>query len=95
MKLSKNQVEHIANLSRIELTDDEKEKFQSQLSDILDYVEQLSEVNTEKASPLSQVTGLPNVFRPDKSESFGLEKELIEQAPKQEEGYIRVKRVLE
>lgn len=95
MKLSKEQIEHIANLSYIELSDDEKEKFQSQLSDILDYVEQLSEVNTEKVSPLSQVTGLPNVLRKDKGEVFDSDQELTKQAPEEEKGYVKTKRVLE
>ena len=52
MSLTKQQVEHIASLARLELTDQEKEKFTKELSSILDYFEQLKEVDTEKSSRL-------------------------------------------
>ena len=65
MKLTKEQVKHVAKLARLGLTDQEVEKFQTELSGILDYVEQLSEVNTDKVLPTAQVTGLSNVMRED------------------------------
>lgn len=67
MKLTKDQVKHVAKLARLGLSDAEVEKFQSQLSGILDYVEQLNEVNTDGVLPTAQVTGLLNVKREDKA----------------------------
>lgn len=66
MKLTKQQVQHVAKLARLGLTDAEVAKFQTQLSGILDYVEQLNEVNTDGVPPTAQVTGLLNVTREDK-----------------------------
>lgn len=65
MKLTKQQVQHVATLARLGLSDAEIEKFQGQLSNILEYVEQLNEVNTEGIEPTAQVTGLLNVTRED------------------------------
>ena len=65
MALTKQDVEHIARLARLGLTEEEKEKFVTQLSSILDYVEQLKEVNTDGIEPTAQVTGLVNRTRPD------------------------------
>lgn len=66
MKLTKEQVEHVAKLARLELSAAEVKKFQMQLSGILDYVEQLNEVSTEGIESTAQVTGLINVTREDK-----------------------------
>ena len=63
--LTKQQVQQIATLARLGLSEKEKEKFQKELSSILDWVEQLSEVDTKKVEPMGQVTGLENVMRED------------------------------
>lgn len=78
MKLTKQQVEHVAMLARLGLSEAEIEKFQTQLSGILDYVEQLNEVNTEGISPTAQVTGLTNVMRADEVALPGSAKALAE-----------------
>lgn len=65
MKLTKEQVAHIAHLVRLELTAEQAEKFSHQLSDILDYMEILNEVDTDSVEETNQVTGLENIERPD------------------------------
>ena len=65
MKLTKEQVLHVAKLARLGLKSQEIEKFQTQLSNILNYVDLLQEVDTEGVEPTAQVTGLTNVTRPD------------------------------
>lgn len=65
MQLSYEQVKHIAHLARIELTEDEVKKFTTQLTDILNYVSKLEEVNTDNVEPTAQVTGLENIMRED------------------------------
>ena len=61
MSISKEEIDNIAELSRLELSAEEKEKFGEQLGSILDYVEQLSEVDTTDVEPTAQVSGLIDV----------------------------------
>lgn len=65
MELSQEQVRHIAKLARLGLTDDEVKKFSTQLTNILQYVEVLNEVDTTGVEMTNQVTGLKNVMRED------------------------------
>ena len=98
-KIDKKQVEHIAELSRINLSDKEKEKFSKELSQILDYFEKLKEVNTENVSPISQVTGIKNVLREDEEEKIEKQKRdkrrenILKNVPEKEGEYIKVKSV--
>jgi len=63
--LTEEEVRKIADLARVRLTDEQVKKFAGQLSNVLDYVEILSEVDTEGVRPTSQVTGLANVMGED------------------------------
>ena len=65
--IDQKQVKHIAKLARLELTEDEINKFTGQLSDILGYVEVLNQADTEGVEETSQVTGLKNVSAEDKA----------------------------
>jgi len=97
MALSKKDVEHIALLARLGLTEAEKEKFAQQLSSILEYVEQLKEVNTDGVEPTAQVTGLENVMRADEMAvrpKAEMEK-LIKMAPESEDNLIKTRSVFE
>lgn len=97
MKLSKDQVLHVAQLARLGLTSQEIITFQTQLSSILDYVEQLNEVNTDGIEPTAQVTGLVNVMREDHVMPNVLADpdELLKCSPlPKEKRQIKVKRVL-
>lgn len=95
MAISVEDVRHIANLARLELGEDELAKFQKDLSSILEYISQLSEVKTEKVEPMFQTTGLKNVFREDAiDEKQGLSaEEATQNAPAKEKGYFKVKPV--
>ena len=68
MSLTKEEVLHIAKLARLELKAEEVEKFRTQLSEILEYVGQLSKVDTTGIEPIAQITGLQNVTREDRVE---------------------------
>lgn len=91
--LDKIEVQHIVQLARLELTAAEEEKYAKELSSILDYVSQLQKVDTKKVAPTSQVTGLENATRPDVAQASEESKALIDQAPAQEKGQIKVKAV--
>jgi len=71
MKLTLEQVEHIAGLARLDLKPEEKELFLKQLSSILEYVEQLSRVDTSAVEPMSHSVALDNVLRPDEVSPCG------------------------
>lgn len=94
MSLSHDQVRHIAQLARLNLTDEEIDKFSGQLSNIFEYVEQLNEVDTEGVEPTSQVTGLENVTREDEVSTFCDPQALLECSPLPvEKDQIKVKSV--
>ncbi|MEA3398279.1 MAG: Asp-tRNA(Asn)/Glu-tRNA(Gln) amidotransferase subunit GatC [Patescibacteria group bacterium] len=96
MKLSKQEIQHIADLARLDLSEEEQELYSGQLSDILDYVNQLQEVDTTGVKPTAQVTGLENIMREDKAKDWdaGERRESINQAPDREKGQVKVKRIL-
>lgn len=97
MNLSKSEIQHIAKLARLELADEELEKYGGQLSSILNYIDQLKEVDVKGVEPTAQVTGLENILRQDEVNDW--DKEEIEQAladaPEREDRFIKVKRVIE
>jgi aspartyl-tRNA(Asn)/glutamyl-tRNA(Gln) amidotransferase subunit C len=71
-KLSKKDVQHVASLAKLKLTPQETAKFQKQLSEVVLYVSELSQVDTTNVEPTSQTTGLTNVVRNDAPKTEGL-----------------------
>jgi len=65
-KLSIEEVEYIARLSKLELTPDEKERYSDQLSSVLSYIDELKSVETDNVEATANVTGLSNIYREDK-----------------------------
>lgn len=94
-KITKQEVEHIARLARIELNEKEKAKFEKELSSILEFVSQLQEVDTSKTKPLSQVTGLENILEEDNIEKCPKREDLLKNVPEKQNGFIKVKKVFE
>lgn len=94
--LSREEIIHIASLARIGLEDVEIEKYQKDLSAVLEYFKKLEELDTEKIEPIAHITGMHNIARPDRTEDFGtLGKEaILANAPEMKEGSIKVKSVL-
>ena len=95
MALARSQVEHIAKLARIGLTHADIDIFAEQLSQILEQFEVLSELETEGIEPTSNAGELQTVMREDKGEDSLDPGEVLRNAPRQEDGFIRVKAVLE
>lgn len=94
-KLSRDDVLKLARLSRLRLSEEEITQFQTEISAILGYVEQLSSVDTTGLEPTSQVTGLTNVMRQDEVIDYGTSAEdLLKNAPDTEKNQFKVKRVL-
>ncbi len=97
MNLSKSQIEHIAKLARLDLTEAELNKYGSQLSSILNYIDQLKEVDVADVPATAQVTGMENIFREDEVKDWDKKEigEALNQAPELENNQIKVRRVFE
>ncbi len=95
-KLTKEEILHLAKLSNLSLTDEEIEKFQKQLEETVEYVENLNELDTSKVEPTSQTTGLNDVFFADGDENKrGLSyEEAAKNAKSKKDGYFVVKRIM-
>jgi len=95
--ISKEQMEHIAKLARIELAKEEKEKLTNELSSILDYFEKLNQIDTSKVGPINQVTGLLNITRGDeiRSTKSEIRNKILKEAPSKKGDYYKVPKILE
>lgn len=94
--INKQEVEHVAKLARLGLSEKEIEKMQAELALILDYFELLKEVDVSQVLPTSHSILLENVMREDtiKEEDPETINKMLEQAPVKEKGHIRVKGIL-
>jgi len=90
-------IEHVAKLARLGLSEKEKDRFQKDLSSILDFIEKMKEVDVDDTPPTAQATGLLNVSRQDEIDSTNPEERrgLLANAPETRDGYIKVKAVFE
>jgi len=95
LKITKEEVEYVAHLARLDFSEAEKVKFTSQLNNILMYMDKLNEVNTTGIEPMSHAIALQNAFRNDAvEESLGLELALSN-APEARGPFFRVPKVIE
>ncbi len=86
-------VEHVAKLARLELTEDEKVKFSKQLGDILKHMEQLNEVDTTGIEPMNHPIDFVNVMREDVVSYEHTREELMANAPEIEQDYFKVPKI--
>ena len=95
MKLSRDEVVHIALLARLGLSEEELEKFSGQLSHILESFEVLQQVDTSDIPPTAYPIPLDNVIREDEVAPSLPQDDILANAPRKEEGWFQVKAVLE
>ena len=95
MKLSREEVLHIARLARLGLGEDEVRKLGEQLSSILENFEALKQVDTADVSPTAQSVALRNIMRPDEVTPSLSPEEILANAPRKEGDFFRVRAVLE
>ncbi|OKH13178.1 Asp-tRNA(Asn)/Glu-tRNA(Gln) amidotransferase subunit GatC [[Limnothrix rosea] IAM M-220] len=88
------QVRKVAHLARLDLTPDEEAILPQQLSGILDYVEQLSELDTDGVEPTTRAIDVSNIFREDTQKTFGDRESLLENAPEREADFFRVPQIM-
>jgi aspartyl-tRNA(Asn)/glutamyl-tRNA(Gln) amidotransferase subunit C len=92
---ARQEVDRVARLARLALTDEERERYTAQLNEILGYVEKLKELDVEGVEPTAHVVPLCNVTRPDRSRpSYGRD-EMLANAPKRVDGFFKVPKMLE
>lgn len=94
MTLTTEEVRKISELCRIELTEFEIQKFQKELSVILEYVSELNKVDTEGVIEISQVTGLENITREDEARYSDLHDKIIANFPESRDGLLKIKSIL-
>jgi aspartyl-tRNA(Asn)/glutamyl-tRNA(Gln) amidotransferase subunit C len=95
VKITTEEVGYVAHLARLDIDENEKETFTSQLNDILQYMEILNGVDTEEVSPMTHAISQSNVFREDEEkESIGVERALAN-APDGDMGFFGVPRIIE
>ncbi len=95
MKLSREEVQHIALLARLGLSEAEIEKFKLQLSDILENFEILEQADTSNLPPTTQSIALQNVLRPDEAKASYPVEDIVANAPQQDENCFKTRAVLE
>lgn len=95
VKLELETVERIAALARLGLSQDEMERMRDQLSVVLDHISMLEEVSTEDIPPTAQVIELQNIMRDDVVEPSLSQEQVLLNAPRSEDGFIKVKAVLD
>ncbi len=95
MKLTRQEVVHVARLARVGLTEEDVERLQIQLSNILDNFGSLKEVDTEAVPPTAQAVPLVNVMADDAPSPSLSQPDILANAPEEEEGFFRVRAVLE
>jgi aspartyl-tRNA(Asn)/glutamyl-tRNA(Gln) amidotransferase subunit C len=94
MSVTIKDVEHIANLAKLEFTDAEKEKLTHQMNQILEYMGQLNSLDTGAVEPLSHVIELNNVFRPDEVKPGVSTEEALQNAPDKNDQFFKVPKVI-
>ncbi|MFC1789812.1 Asp-tRNA(Asn)/Glu-tRNA(Gln) amidotransferase subunit GatC [Patescibacteria group bacterium] len=91
--LSKKEVEHIAKLARLGITENEVGKFQKELSSILDYIEKLKKLNISRIRPASHAILIENVMRKDSEGKKFDSKKIFDLVPEIKNGFLKVKSI--
>jgi len=95
MALTTKEVEHVARLARLRLAPDELEKMRVQLSNILDHIDLLKEVDVSDVAPTAQVTDLLNILRSDEVRASLPREDVLANAPDKQDGMFKVKAIFD
>lgn len=95
MSLTEKDVNHVARLARLALTDEERKKYLGQLGRILDHIQTLSKYDTQNVPPTHHVAALANVWREDVARPFADTESILANAPEREEVFFKVRKVIE
>ncbi|MDY6822841.1 MAG: Asp-tRNA(Asn)/Glu-tRNA(Gln) amidotransferase subunit GatC [Thermodesulfobacteriota bacterium] len=95
MKITTEEIQHVAKLARLEMAGDDLESFAGQVGDILSYVDKLGEVATEDVEPMAHAISVTNAFRKEGAETACTRDEIMANAPAAEEGMFEVPKIIE
>lgn len=95
MSVTKDDVQYIADLARLQLSDNETESLVDDMNKILDYMDTLDELDTKEVEPLEHVIDLESSFRKDEAKEALEHEEALKNAPDADSDYFRVPRVIE
>ena len=95
VKIDEEQVRRVALLSRLELSDEEVAQFSVQLSDIVEYIEKLNELNTDNVQPLAHCLPVHNVLREDVPRPSLTNDQALANAPQRQDEYFKVPKILD
>ena len=95
MKLNRKDVEHVALLSRLDLSETELDKFTGQLDAILEYIDVLNQVDTSAVEPMAHVLEIRNVMRADQVQPSLPREAALQNAPEAEDGFFKVPKIVE
>lgn len=93
--LTRSEVEHVAQLAHLGISEEEADKFSGQLSQILEYFSRLSQIDTEGLRPTSHTLPLENIFRHDEPSPSYDREAILANAPLRDGDYFRVRKVIE
>ena len=88
-------INHVAMLARLNLTDDEKEQFEKQVGSIINYIDKLNELDTSSIEPTAHVLPISNVFREDELKTSLPREKALQNAPEKDDGFYRVPKIIE
>ncbi|MEB3279837.1 MAG: Asp-tRNA(Asn)/Glu-tRNA(Gln) amidotransferase subunit GatC [Lyngbya sp.] len=92
--IDREQVRKVAHLARLQITPEEEEKFTSELGGILEYFEQLKELDTENVQPTTRAIDVSNISRPDELKPYENRDSLLGSAPESDGDYFKVPKIL-
>jgi aspartyl-tRNA(Asn)/glutamyl-tRNA(Gln) amidotransferase subunit C len=95
MKITREEVQQVAILARLDLDEDEQERLTAELDSILEHMEKLNEIDTEGVEPLAHVVDLVNAFREDRVVNQPRTDELLANAPARDDDFISVPKIIE
>ncbi|MCR3922100.1 MAG: Asp-tRNA(Asn)/Glu-tRNA(Gln) amidotransferase subunit GatC [Firmicutes bacterium] len=95
MTITRNEVDHVARLARLEMTEEEMVQATGELNKILQYIDKLNKLDTTDVLPTAHVLPLQNVLREDKIQACLTRQDALANAPEEEDGMFRVPRVIE
>lgn len=95
MKITKQEVTHVAYLARLHFSEEEKEKFTTQLNKILEYMDQLGKLDTSQIEPTFHAVAQTNVFREDVVQPSISQELSLSNAPDRDRGFFRVPKIID
>lgn len=95
MKVTREVIEHVAGLARLNLTEQEKERLTAEIAEVISYVDKLNELDTADVKPMEHVIPMKNVLREDKAAKSLDRDKILANAPSHEDGCFKVPKVVE